>query len=109
MGISFARNYDAQVFVVHIVHNPFGLKGWNLPMSSAQIVEDEFSRMLQDARQVLQQYIKTEDTRGLSIQESIIQGAPVEEITKFIEEKKIDLMVMTAREHGHLEHFFIRS
>lgn len=104
-GISFARNYDAQVFIVHIVHNPFGLKGWNLPMSSAQIVEDEFSKMLQDARQVLQQYIKTEDTQGLSIQENIIQGAPVEEITKFIEEKKIDLLVMTAREHGHLEHF----
>lgn len=31
--------------LVHIVHNPFGLKGWNLAMASAQIIEDEFSKI----------------------------------------------------------------
>ncbi|MEX1303322.1 MAG: universal stress protein [Desulfotignum sp.] len=104
-GISFARNYEAELFIIHIVHNPFGLKGWNLPMSSTKILEDEFSKMLQEARETLQKYIDMEDTGGLSIQESIIEGEPVDEITKFIAEKKIDLVVMTAHEQGHLEHF----
>nr|WP_319490477.1 universal stress protein [uncultured Desulfobacter sp.] len=103
-GISFARNYGAELFITHIVHNPFGLEGWSLPLASAQIIEDEFSKMLENARKELQEYIKTEEAEGLSIQESVIQGDPVEEITKFISEKEIGLTVMTAHEQGHLEH-----
>ena len=104
-GISLARDHKAELFVTHIVHNPFGLEGWNLPMASAQIVEDEFSKMLEAARNTLQQYIETENTENLSVHERILQGEPVDEITNFIEENKIDLMVITAHEQGHLEHF----
>lgn len=103
-GVSFARNYGAELFVTHIVHNPFGLEGWNLPISSAKTIEDEFAKLLEDARKDLHNYIKTEDTEGLAIHESVIQGDPVQEITKFISEKNIELMVMTAHEQGHLEH-----
>ena len=50
-GISLARNYGAELFITHIVHNPFGLKGWSLPISSAKIIEDEFTKILEDAPQ----------------------------------------------------------
>ena len=106
-GISLARNYGAELFVTHIVHNPFGLEGWGRSISSAKIIEDEFTKILEDARKDLQDYIKKEDSEGLAIQESIMQGEPVKEITKFISEKNIDLMVMTAHEQGYLEHLLM--
>ncbi|WP_319573790.1 universal stress protein [uncultured Desulfobacter sp.] len=106
-GISLARNYGAELFITHIVHNPFGLKGWSLPISSAKIIEDEFTKILEDAHKDLQDYIKTEDSEGLTIQESVIQGNPVKEITKLISEKNIDLMVMTAHEQGYIEHLMM--
>lgn len=103
-GVSFARNYGAELFVTHIVHNPFGLEGWNLPLSSAKTIDDEFTKLLEQSRKDLQEYIETEDTEGLTIHESVLQGEPVQEITKFISEKNIELMVMTAHEQGYLEH-----
>lgn len=103
-GVSFARNYGAELFVTHIVHNPFGLEGWNLPLSSAKTIDDEFTKLLEQSRKDLQDYIETEDTEGLTIHESVLQGEPVQEITKFISEKNIELMVMTAHEQGYLEH-----
>ena len=29
-GVSLARKYRAQLYVIHSIHNPFGLKGWGL-------------------------------------------------------------------------------
>nr|WP_321399085.1 universal stress protein [uncultured Desulfobacter sp.] len=103
-GISFARNFGAELFITHIVNNPFGLEGWNLPLSSAKVIEEEFSKLLEDARSELQNYIKAEASEGLSVHESVLQGDPVEKITQFISENKIELMVMTAHEQGQLEH-----
>ena len=33
-GVSLARKYNAELFVLHVEHNPFGTKGWNLPIIS---------------------------------------------------------------------------
>ena len=108
-GISFARNYDAQLYIAHIMNNPFGLEGWNLPLASAKTIEDEYSKMLQDAKKTLQDYIKTEDTEGLSIEETVLQGNPFDEISKFVTEKEIDLLVMMAHEQGRIEHYLTGS
>ena len=29
-GVSLAQKYGAELFVVHVRHNPFRLEGWNL-------------------------------------------------------------------------------
>ena len=61
--------------------------------------------MTRKAKGDIDQYIRSEDTTGLAIEESIIEGNPKNEIVKFIEEKKIDLLVMVAHEQEHIEHF----
>jgi hypothetical protein len=33
-GFSLARQYGAKLYVMHAVHNPFSLQGWNLPIPS---------------------------------------------------------------------------
>lgn len=103
-GISLAKNYNAKLFIIHFIHNPFGLEGWNLPVPSLKTLEEEFAAMTREAKESLHQYIKAEDTTGLSIEETVIEGNPKDEIPKFIEKEQIDLLVMVAHEQERIEH-----
>jgi universal stress protein A len=105
-GVSLARAYQAKLYVMHIIHNPFGLKGWNLPVASLPDMEKEFSKMLHDAKADLDRIITHEKTSGLSIEEFVIEGDPSKELFGFIEKEKIDLLIMLAYEQWRLEHFF---
>ncbi len=101
-GISLARKYDAELYVIHVVHNPFGLEGWNLPgVSNAQ----EYQKILKDAKADLDDIIRQEQGTGLAIKELVREGEPTEEILKTVREEKIDLMALQAHEEWRLEHF----
>ena len=104
-GVSLAKNYGAKLFLIHIIHNPFGLEGWNLPIPSLTTLEEEYTAMTRKAKEALDQYIEAEDTTGLVIENVVIDGDPKDEISKFIEKEQIDLLVMTAHEQDHIEHF----
>lgn len=104
-GISLAKNYGAKLFVTHIIHNPFGMEGWNLPVSSIKTMEEEFLKMTQEAKKELDEYIRSEETEGLSIDDNVVEGKPKDEIPKIIEKEQIDLLIMTAHEQEHIEHF----
>jgi universal stress protein A len=101
-GVSLARKYDAELYVIHSVYNPIGLKGWGLGTRELAL---EYDKSLVDSRKKLSAIIEDEKTQGMSIKELIREGEPTEEILKTIEEEKIDLLVMLAHEEGHLEHF----
>ena len=105
MGISIARKYDAKLFIVHISYNPFGLEGWNLPLSSRKTLQEEFAEMTLKEKKILDEYIISEDLTGLSIEQTEVEGNPKDEIPKLIEKKDIDLLVMVAHEQEHIEHF----
>lgn len=101
-GVSLARQYGAELVVLHVEHNPFGIKGWNLPLVS---LEEDYQKLLQDAKQDLDRLIAKETTAGLPIRELIRAGEPTREILQVIEDEKIDLLVLLAHEEWHLEHF----
>ncbi len=101
-GVSLARQYQVELVVLHVEHNPFGIKGWNLPLVS---LEEDYKKLLQDAKQDLDSIIAEEITAGLPIRELIKSGEPTREILQVIEDEKIDLLVLLAHEEWHLEHF----
>lgn len=101
-GVSLARQYNAELFVLHVEHNPFGTKGWSLPIVS---LEEDYKRLLQEAKKDLGRIIAQEKTAGLPIREMIVAGEPTKEIIKVVEEENIDLLVLLAHEEWHLEHF----
>ncbi len=103
-GVSLAKVHSAELFVIHVIHNPFGLKGWNIPLAFLPSLEKEYSRMVQEAKNDLDRIIHAEKVAGLHIEESVINGEPREEIFKFIEDKRIDLLIMSAYEQWRLEH-----
>lgn len=101
-GVSLARQYQAELVVLHVEHNPFGLKGWNLPIVS---LEKDYQKLLEDAKKDLDRLIAQEKTAGLPIREIIRGGEPVEEILRVVKDEHIDLLVLLAHEEWHLEHF----
>ena len=99
-GVSLAQKYEAELYVIHSIYNPFGLRGWSVGTLS---IEKEYQKLLVDTKRQLSELVEAEKTKGMSIKELVGEGEPTEEILRTIEEEKIDLLVMLAHEEGHLE------
>ena len=103
-GITLAKQTGAKLYVLHVFDDPFGLEAWSLPVVSLKEMQEEYKRMQDRARSDLNRMIEAEQDTGISIEVSITDGDPDEKILHFVEENKIDLLIMLAHEEGHLEH-----
>lgn len=101
-GISLSRKYGARLYVIHVVHNPFSIEGWNLPVPS---LAKEYKKLLLDTRKELAATINKERVKGTRVKQLVKKGEPVKEIFKVVRDENIDLMIMLAHEEGRLEHF----
>lgn len=101
-GVALARKFDAQLHVLHIIHDPFNLEGWNLPVP---FLDDEYNSMVAKARVELDRLVQAERAEGLVGNEWVRDGNPVDAIQEAVESKKIDLILMLAHREGRLEHF----
>lgn len=101
-GISLARKYGARLHILHIIHDPFNLDGWNLPVPS---FNEEYKKMVARARKELDAMVQAEKAEGLAVDEWIKNGDPVAEIQNVVESEHIDLILMLAHKQGRLEHF----
>ena len=43
-GVSLAQKYGAKLFVIHVMHNPFMLEGWNLAVPSLEWNMKDYSK-----------------------------------------------------------------
>ena len=101
-GVSLAKKYGAALTVVHVIHDPFGIEGWNLPIPN---LDRDYQNILKRSRQELDDIIANENKSGMHIDVLIREGEPTSEILALVKEKNIDLIVMLSHEEGHLEHF----
>jgi len=101
-GVSLSQKYGAELYVIHVVHDPFMFSGWNLPIPSMQ---EEYRKTLREAKVEIGEIVRLEKSKGMSVQEIIEEGDPTEKILGTVREKKIDLIIMLAHEEGRLEHF----
>lgn len=100
-GISLARLYQAHLTVLHVIHDPFSLEGWNLPVPS---LEAEYRKMVEDTRKEIDKMVAKEKERGLTVYLKIREGIPQEEILRAAEEDGADLILISSHEQGRLEH-----
>ncbi|MGA7105704.1 MAG: universal stress protein [Candidatus Deferrimicrobiaceae bacterium] len=101
-GASLARSCGAELVILHVVHDPFGAEGWNLPFLS---LDEEYKNVLRKAKEDLAKVIRAETEKGLAVTEMIREGEPTGVILQVIKEKRIDLLLVPAHEEGRLEHF----
>ena len=104
-GISLAQNYKAELYFIQIIHNPFGLEGWNLPMFT---LEEDYITILAEAKEDLNRIITQEQKNGLLIKGLIREGSPTDEILKVIKDEKIDILIMHAHEETRIERLELR-
>jgi len=101
-GISLARSSGAELFIIHVIHDPLTYGTWNLPKPS---LEDDYLKEVKRSKEDIDAIVLSEKGKGLHITEIIKDGNPTEEIFAAIRENKIDLAVMLAHEESRLEHF----
>jgi nucleotide-binding universal stress UspA family protein len=101
-GASLAQKYGAQLTVIHVIHDPFGIEGWNLPVPN---LEKDYQNLLTKTRKELDTITEQERASGVAIDILLKEGDPTKEVLATVKEKQIDLVVMLAHEEGHLEHF----
>ena len=101
-GISLAKQYMAKLYVLHVIHDPFGVDGWNLPIPS---LKKEYEKLVQKARKDIDRIIKNEQADGLDITEWVRDGKPEDEVIAAVKEEKIDLVIMMNHEEGRFEHY----
>jgi len=102
VGASLANKYNAHMAVIHVIHDPFGIEGWNLPMPN---LAKDYKRLLDTTRKELDKIIEQERSGGVEIDVMLKEGEPTKEILKAVKDRQIDLLIMLAHEEGHLEHF----
>ena len=103
-GLSLAKQYKCELYVLHIIHNPFGLEGWNVPIISLKELNEEYEKMQQEARADLDRMVEEGKAEGISVQVMVKEGHPNKELFNVIKDEKIDLLILLAHEEWRLEH-----
>ena len=101
-GISIAKQGHSKLYVLHVIHDPFGVEGWNLPIPS---LKQEYENLVKKTREDIDRIIKYEQADGLEITEWVRDGKPIDEVIATVKEEKIDLLIISAHEEGRLEHY----
>ncbi len=104
-GISLAGHCKAELHVLHLLHDPFGLEHWQLAIPSLKALQEEHQQMRDRARKDLDAMIAAEQSQGLPIKVGLAEGPPEQEILQAVKEKKIDLLITLAHSEGRLEQF----
>ena len=102
-GIYLAGSLHARLHVLHLMHDPFGLDHWQLPLPSLKSIRNEYQDLRARAKKDLDRVITAEQAKGLPIQVSIAEGSPQKEILQAVKANQIDLLIMTAHAEGYLE------
>jgi nucleotide-binding universal stress UspA family protein len=101
-GATLARQARAELFVMNVIYNPFGIKGWNLPLPS---LAEDYRKLLEKTRKDMHEIVSQEIQQGIAVKELIREGKPTDEILKVVNEETIDLLVLPAHEETRMEHF----
>jgi nucleotide-binding universal stress UspA family protein len=103
-GISLARAYGAQLSILHVMYDPFFLRGGSLPIPLLRALGEEYRAMALKVKNDLAVMIQQEKAGGMAIKEMVKNAEPVHEIMKTVEAEKIDLLIMAAHDEARIEH-----
>ena len=104
-GVSLARHYKAELYVLHLTHDPFAPEHWQVEIPALRSIQEEQHREREKIKNDLDAMVAAEQANGLAIVTGIADGPPEKEILKEVEQKKIDLLITLAHEEGRLEQF----
>jgi nucleotide-binding universal stress UspA family protein len=105
-AVSFAREYEAELFLAHVVEVlPVGYTGDLFPAAMTQFVDEiagyartELGKLAEEAR-----------AAGLLVHERLEHGKPAAELIRLAREEHVDLIVIGTHGRGTLSHVLFGS
>jgi len=105
-AISFAREFKAKVFVLHVVNEKIFTES---SMPRVVSVEEMEREMTEEARKRLKTLVPAEEAEGLDWETVIRQGEPFIEIIRFAKDQDVDLIVIGTHGRSGFEHIIFGS
>jgi nucleotide-binding universal stress UspA family protein len=105
-GISFAREYKAELILLHVVETlSVGYASDLFPVPMAEVLDEisgyargEIAKLTTQARE-----------RGVTAREAVLQGKPAAEIIRYAREEAVDMIVLGTHGRGVLDHALFGS
>jgi len=94
-AVDIAMRHGAKIYAVHVIFDVTKAAGWYVPHASA---EEVYADLEKSARKQLEKTFSEDMRKFKDFENVLLRGTPYEEITKFAEANKIDLIVLAT--HG---------
>jgi nucleotide-binding universal stress UspA family protein len=99
-GVSFAREYEAELILVHVVETlTVGYASDLFPVPMAEVF-DEISGY---AKTEIGKHATAIREKGIAVREMVVQGKPSAEITRIAKEESVDIIVLGTHGKGMLD------
>lgn len=106
-AVSFARNCQAKLILMHVVNEKIFSEGLSLARVAApESLEQE---MTAEAGRQLKMLIPAEERQGLDWEMVILYGMPFLEIIRYAEENAVDMIVIGTHGRSGMEHIIFGS
>ena len=99
-GVSFAREYEAELTLLHVVENlTVGYASDLFPVPMAEV----FQEISGYARSELAKLAEVAREKDVAVLEQVVQGKPSAEIIRFARENAVDIIVLGTHGKGVLD------
>jgi len=90
-AVDMAKRYGAKLYFVHVIYDVATTSGWYVPHVS---MDELYKDMEKNAKAELEKSF-IEEMRGFKdVEHVVLKGTPYEELARFAEENKVDLIVI---------------
>jgi nucleotide-binding universal stress UspA family protein len=105
-GISFAREYKAELILLHVVETlSVGYASDLFPVPMAEVLDEISGYAKTEIAKLTAQAME----RGVAAREVVLQGKPAAEIIRFAREQAVDMIVLGTHGRGVLDHALFGS
>lgn len=105
-AVDMAKRYGAKLYLVHVIHDILKGTGLHVPHPSLDIL---YKDIWENATKEIERYGLKELAGIKDVEHHVLKGIPHEEIVRFANEKKIDLIVMGTYGKKGIERMFFGS
>jgi len=106
MARTLAKNFDAQLLVLHVINEPVDLRGFYVPHISFERLEQEIE---EGAEKMMESFCRQHLADFDNYQQLIVSGLPYEQIITQAEENSADLIVLGTHGRTGLDHVLFGS